>query len=88
MLDAAIDQFAHDAGVDLEEVIAGHARFACTAVRDLGNCVLARHLRGIPAGMMTTSAPEKAFFIPSSGGRKAVTFCVASFSACFRQFYA
>ena len=44
VLDAAIDQFAYDAGVDLEEVVAGHARFALekkksTSQVRIGNCV-------------------------------------------------
>ena len=39
------------------------------------------HLRGMPAGMTIMSAPVKAFFMPSSLGRKPSTFCTLRFSS-------
>jgi hypothetical protein len=34
------------------------------------------HLRGIPAGMMTISAPVNAFFMPSSAGKYPSIFAI------------
>lgn len=71
VLGYALDEVADDTGVDLEEVVTGHARLACR------NSLSGRawrywrivHIRGIPAGMTTMSAPVKAPFMPSSLGR-------------------
>jgi len=72
VLDNALDQALDDAGVDLEEVVTGHARLACVYM--LSSCsedtMMAVGLRGMPAGMTTMSAPVNAFLRPSSAGRK------------------
>lgn len=77
VLGDALDEVSDDAGVDLEQIVTGHARLACCPLWlvSAGTCfVYSCHLRGIPAGMTTSSAPVKAFFMPSSLGRKPWTF--------------
>lgn len=72
VLGDTLDQVTHNSGIDLEEVVAGHARLACIVSALAGTgielCVWAV-VRGMPAGMTTMSAPVKAFFMPSSFGR-------------------
>jgi hypothetical protein len=74
VLDNTLDQALHDASVDLEKIITGHARLAYVYMLSSCSCLrwdtmMAGALRGMPAGMTTMSAPEKAFFMPSSAGR-------------------
>lgn len=72
-----LDKVAYDSSVDLEEVVASHAWLAWSGV---SSAMLVSksgivNVRGMPAGMTTMSAPVKAFFMPSSFGRKPSIFC-------------
>jgi hypothetical protein len=69
VLHNALDQALYDAGVDLEEIITGHARLALTRSACIPQPSVGVHVRGMPAGMTTMSAPVRAFFRPSSLGR-------------------
>lgn len=62
------DQAFDDAGVDVEEVIAGHSWLACFSI-SISPCRSSLYVRGIPAGMTTMSASLKASLAPSSLGR-------------------
>lgn len=79
----ALHEARHNARVDLEQIVAGHAWLACrktTSVRSATGPRQCRHLcrgiegdvnsRGMPAGMTTISAPVSAFLRPSSAGKK------------------
>ena len=76
VLGDTLDQITDNAGVDLEKVITGHTGLTFF-IGQFGssNCVIfGLDLRGIPAGMTTTSAPVRAFLRPSSLGRKPEIF--------------
>lgn len=77
ILGDTLNEIADDAGVDLEEIITGHTGLAYLLVsweEALIVSFLGLYLRGIPAGMTTTSAPVRAFLRPSSLGRKPEIF--------------
>ena len=71
VLGDALNEALDDAGVDLEEVVTGHARLACRwSARSNADSIAENcYVRGIPAGMTTMSAPLRACARPSSLGR-------------------
>src|SRR5690242_6180595 len=72
VLGDALDETLDDAGVDLEEVVTGHARLAyglSVPARSNADSIAEAHVRGMPAGMTTMSAPLRAAARPSSLGR-------------------
>lgn len=77
ILGDTLNEIADNAGVDLEEVITGHTGLAYSWVSWEEAPIVSfldLYLRGIPAGMTTTSAPVRAFLRPSSLGRKPEIF--------------
>lgn len=70
MLCDALNEGLDDTGVDFEEVITGHTRLTWrTGQWAVVKIQVLQHVRGIPAGITTTSAPVRACFNPSSFGR-------------------